>query len=281
MRLQKFLADAGVASRRHAESMIRAGMVAVNGTVVREQGVQVTEEDEITVRGNPVYVSNARKIYIAFNKPVGVVSSCSHRGKKVVTDFVRVKERVFPIGRLDEDSCGLILLTNDGPLHHLLSHPSFNEEKEYHVRTKLPLNEADLRKLSAGVPVLGKKTRKATVYRTAANGFGIILKEGRNRQIRRMVETVGNEVVFLERQRVGHIQLGNLKPGEWRYLTDAERLALPNQEENSSIPESEKTNPPFKKEEYKQKNPEMFDPMEGLPVLKKRGSTFKHPKDSK
>ena len=234
MRLQKFLSAAGICSRRHAESMIRAGQVSVNGQVVREQGVQVSESDQVAVRGKKVTLSDASRIYILLNKPVGVISSCSHRGRKVVTDLVRVKERIFPIGRLDEDSCGLILLTNDGPLHHMLSHPSFDEEKEYWVTTKNSLSEGDLRKLSEGVTILGKRTRKATVYRRAANGFGIILKEGRNRQIRRMVEALENEVTFLERRRVGHIQLGDLPAGKWRYLTDAERLTLPTVQEYST-----------------------------------------------
>lgn len=275
MRLQKYLAAAGVCSRRHAETLIRSGVVAVNGSVIREQGVQVSEEDRVTVRGKHIRLPQ-EKVYIALHKPVGVVSSCSHRGKKVVTDIVKVKERIFPIGRLDEDSSGLILLTNDGPLHHFLSHPSFDEEKEYHVKTKHPLSERDLRKLSEGVTVLGKKTRKATVYRIAANGFGIILKEGRNRQIRRMVEALENEVIFLERKRVGHIQLGDLKPGEWRFLTEAERLTLPSQED-IHLSEIYTPLPALPEKAYA----EIFEPANGLFVQKKRGASFKSPPKQK
>jgi len=229
MRLQKFISTVGICSRRRAEGLIAAGFVSINGRIVREQGVQVSKTDLVKVRDKEITLPTDLPIYIILNKPVGVVSSCFHRGKKVVTDLVKVPERIFPIGRLDEDSCGLILLTNDGPLHHLLSHPSFDEEKEYWVNTKNPLSESDLQKLTNGVMVFDKKTRKAIVYRRSDSGFGIVLKEGRNRQIRRMVESLGNEVIFLQRRRVGHIQLGNLEEGKWRYLTDAERLTLPSE----------------------------------------------------
>ena len=137
-------------------------------------------------------------------------------------DLLDIAERVYPIGRLDKDSSGLLLLTNDGRLHHRLSHPSFNHEKEYEVTVAKPLPEGALRKLANGLPMMGTRTRPARVKRISAKRFWIVLQEGKNRQIRRMVRKVGNQVVDLRRIRIANIELGSLPLGRWRHLTKKE-----------------------------------------------------------
>jgi 23S rRNA pseudouridine2605 synthase/23S rRNA pseudouridine2604 synthase len=141
-------------------------------------------------------------------------------------DLVDIPQRVYPIGRLDKDSTGLLLLTNDGSLHHQLSHPSFDHEKEYDVSVGQPITDGALRKLAAGLPLMGTKTRPARVRRISAKRFRIVLQEGKNRQIRRMVRKVGNQVTRLKRVRIGDIQLGRLALGSWRHLTEKEKQDL-------------------------------------------------------
>ena len=165
-------------------------------------------------------------VYIALNKPRDYVSSCRHPGEKVVLDLVDVPERVYPVGRLDKDSTGLLLLTNDGRLHHRLSHPSFDHEKEYDVMVARPISDGALKKLRDGLPLMGTKTRPARITRISPRRFRIVLQEGKNRQIRRMVRKVGNEVARLERKRFSSIKLGSLPPGKWRHLSRREREAL-------------------------------------------------------
>jgi 23S rRNA pseudouridine2605 synthase/23S rRNA pseudouridine2604 synthase len=143
-----------------------------------------------------------------------------------VLDLLDISERVYPVGRLDKDSTGLLLLTNDGRLHHRLSHPSFNHEKEYDVTVARPLPEGALRKLAKGLPMMGARTRPAHVKRISARRFRIVLQEGKNRQIRRMVRKVGNQVVDLKRIRVANIELAGLRPGRWRHLTAKEKDEL-------------------------------------------------------
>ncbi|MEW5735799.1 MAG: pseudouridine synthase [Thermodesulfobacteriota bacterium] len=226
VRLQKFLADAGVCSRRHAEEAIRAGEVSVNGAVVTEMGVKVDPAaDRVDYRGKPVAAA-APRLYIALNKPRGVVSSCSHPGEKVVTDLVDIPERLYPVGRLDKDSRGLILLTNDGGLHLALSHPRYDHEKEYLVTARNPLSDADLAALAGGIELEDGRTRRAKVSRISEAKFAIVLKEGRNRQIRRMVAALGNRVADILRVRVAGVRLGNLAPGAWRHLTEPEKEGL-------------------------------------------------------
>jgi 23S rRNA pseudouridine2605 synthase/23S rRNA pseudouridine2604 synthase len=165
-------------------------------------------------------------VYIALNKPRDYVSSCSHPGEKIVLDLVDVSERIYPVGRLDKDSTGLLLLTNDGRLHHRLSHPSFDHEKEYDVVVAKPISDGALKKLRDGLPLMGTKTRPARITRISPRRFRIVLQEGKNRQIRRMVRKVGNEVTRLQRTRVANVRLGGLAPGKWRRLSRREREAL-------------------------------------------------------
>jgi 23S rRNA pseudouridine2605 synthase/23S rRNA pseudouridine2604 synthase len=226
VRLQKFLSTAGVCSRRKGEELIRAGQVRVNGRVVAELGARVDpERDRVSVDGIPVK-AETRRVYIALNKPRGYVTSCRHAGKRIVLELVNVPQRIFPVGRLDRDSTGLLLLTNDGGLHQKLSHPSFDHEKEYDVTVERPISDGALQRMAEGMPIRDGRTRPAEVRRIDERRFRIVLKEGRNRQIRRMVRSLGNEVVELKRIRVAAVWLGRLAEGAWRHLTDREVEAL-------------------------------------------------------
>lgn len=227
VRLQKYLSLSGVCSRRAGETLIREGRVSVNGKVVTEMGFKLDPlQDKVSCDGKPVK-TDPLPLYIALNKPLGYVCSCSQRKAKIVLDLLSgLPGRVYPIGRLDKDSTGLLLLTNDGRLHHHLSHPSFDHEKEYEIQTMRPILDKALSQMAAGVPLDGVMTRPAQVTRLSHNGFRIILKEGRNRQIRRMVECVGNEVFSLKRVRIANITLGRLKEGAFRHLTEREKKDL-------------------------------------------------------
>jgi 23S rRNA pseudouridine2605 synthase/23S rRNA pseudouridine2604 synthase len=226
VRLQKFLSEAGYCSRRRGEVLIQEGRVRVNGQVVTVLGTRVDPEtDDVAVDGRSLEPDGPR-IYIALNKPAGYVSSCRHTGKRLVVDLVDIGRRIFPVGRLDEDSEGLLIMTNDGPLHNRLSHPSFDHEKEYDVTVAAPLTDRALREMATGVLLEGRRTRPATVRRLGSRRFRITLQEGRNRQIRRMVAHTGNTVTALRRIRFANIRLGNLAPGRWRYLTPAEKREL-------------------------------------------------------
>jgi pseudouridine synthase len=226
MRLQKFLSAAGVCSRRHGEVFIEAGRVRVNGRLEKVLGTQVDpDKDRIEVDGKIVTLQT-RSIYIALHKPKGYVTSCSHPGESVVMDLIDLPQRLFPVGRLDKDSTGLLLLTNDGRLHHRLSHPSFDHEKEYEVTVEHPIPDALLDRLSGGIPLMGTRTRPARIQRLSGRRFKMVLLEGRNRQIRRMVRKVGHRVVRLKRIRVANIRLGNLPIGAWRHLTPREEKTL-------------------------------------------------------
>ena len=209
---------AGICSRRHGEELILAGKVWVNGKVITELGTRVDPgADTVEIDGKPV-LERQRLVYIALNKPRGYVTSCEQPGEKLVTDLVNVPERIYPIGRLDKDSTGLLLLTNDGPLHHRLSHPSFDHEKEYVVTLAAPISDAALQKMAEGMLLSGKRTRPAEIHRISLRRFRIILKEGKNRQIRRMVRKVGQDVLQLHRIRIAGIRLGKLDSGKWRFL---------------------------------------------------------------
>jgi pseudouridine synthase len=179
------------------------------------------ESDVVQLKGVPVGRRD-RHVYVMLNKPEGVVSSCKHKGETVVTDLVDLPQRLFPVGRLDKDSTGLLLLTNDGRIHHRLSHPSFDHEKEYDVTVQRPLADEALVAMERGVTLSGAMTRPAAVRRISRCRFRIVLMEGKNRQIRRMVKKMGNRVVHLNRIRVADLKLGRLAKGSWRYLNPGE-----------------------------------------------------------
>jgi pseudouridine synthase len=226
VRLQKFLSGAGACSRRKGEMHILAGDVSVNGKVVVALGTKVDPAtDVVHLNGVPVGQSD-KHIYVMLNKPEGVVASCEHRGEPVVTDLINLPQRLFPVGRLDKESTGLLLMTNDGRIHHRLSHPSFDHEKEYDVTVQWPLADTDLAAMEKGMPLSGVMTRPARVRRISRRRFRIVLMEGKNRQIRRMVKTVGNRVVRLHRIRVADLKLGSLAKGSWRHLRPGERRRL-------------------------------------------------------
>lgn len=226
MRLQKFISRAGYCSRRHAEELILNGKVTVNGQIVTQLGTKIDpEKDRVEVEGTRVF-PDENLVYIALNKPKGFVTSCSHPGEKIVLDLVNIPQRIYPVGRLDKDSTGLLLLTNDGKLHLKLTHPSFDHEKEYLVTVVRPIPDGALKAIESGLKILGTRTRPARVKKISDVRFKIILKEGRNRQIRRMVRKVGSRVTDLKRIRIANIRLGNLPEGKWRYLDVSEKKLL-------------------------------------------------------
>ena len=222
VRLQKFLSSAGYCSRRKGEVHIQAGKVRVNGHVITELGTKVDpEKDSIEINGQLLTVKQT-PLYIALNKPRSFVTTCNQKDEKIVVDLIDIPERIYPVGRLDKDSTGLLLMTNDGNLHHHLLHPSFDHEKEYVVTVAAPIPDNALQKMATGVTILGEKTRPAVIKRLSGKRFLIQLKEGKNRQIRRMVKKVGNRVTALKRIRVANIELGDLPEGAWRHLTKDE-----------------------------------------------------------
>ncbi len=222
LRLQKFLSSAGYCSRRQGEVYIQQGKVRVNGIVVTELGTKVDPDvDRVVIDGQELTVKQSL-LYIALNKPKSYVTTCNQKNEKIVVDLVDIPERIYPVGRLDKDSTGLLLMTNDGNLHHHLLHPSFDHEKEYLVTVAIPMPDSALAKMEKGITILGEKTRPAIVKRLSSKRFLIQLKEGKNRQIRRMVKKTGNHVIALKRIRVANIELGNLPEGAWRYLTKME-----------------------------------------------------------
>lgn len=225
-RLNKFLADRGVCSRREADRMIADGLVQING-VVAKLGTLVDEAvDDVAVRGKLLTTGRPKPIIIAFHKPIGLITSADERLHDNVITYLGFKERIFPVGRLDVASSGLLLLTNDGRLSEAITHPRYDHEKEYEVTVDRPIKAADLHRLESGLIVLGSRTKTAPVERVNDRTFRIILTEGRNRQIRRMCEEIGYEVIKLKRIRVMNIKLGALPIGEWRELTDRESSLL-------------------------------------------------------
>jgi 23S rRNA pseudouridine2605 synthase len=224
-RLQKYLADCGVASRRKCEEMIAAGRVAVGGAVITEMGARVLPGDEVTVDGKPVRPAE-RRAYIAFYKPANVVTTAADpEGRKTVMAFFEgLNLRLFPVGRLDYETEGLLLMTNDGAWANRIAHPSFNLEKEYLAKVNGTVADGEVKALEAGVMLEGRRTWPAKVLDVRRGGritqLRVVIHEGRNRQVRKMLEAVGHEVVYLKRVRIGAIPLGDSKPGEWRELTE-------------------------------------------------------------
>jgi len=226
MRLQKYLSNAGFCSRRKGEEYIKDGLVKVNGIIVTELGTKVDPQNDRIEVNETLVKDGQKKIYIALNKPREYVTSCDHPGERIVLNLVDIPERIYPVGRLDKDSTGLLLLTNDGRLHHRLSHPSFDHEKEYEVTVASHITDGALRSLEKGIPMMGTKTRPAKVKRLSKKRFRIVLKEGRNRQVRRMARKVGSRVTGLKRMRISSIKLGKLSEGSWRYLGEKEKKDL-------------------------------------------------------
>jgi 23S rRNA pseudouridine2605 synthase len=222
VRLAKFLAHGGVASRRKAELIIGKGRVTVGGEVVTDPAHHVGEGDDVRVDGSPVGGAEAREVW-AVNKPAGVVSTAREPGgRPAVVELVDSPARLYPVGRLDADSTGLLLLTNDGELANRLTHPRYEVAKTYWARLAKAPSDKDLQRLRRGVELEDGPTGPAEVNRVARHEIELTLREGRNRQVRRMAEAVGNRVVELRRVRFGPLGLGDLGPGAARRLSEVE-----------------------------------------------------------
>ena len=224
MRINKYISEAGKASRRGADKLISDGRVTINGKRATI-GSQVEAGDDVQVDGNPIFVAR-NNVYIALNKPVGITSTTEKGVKGNIVDLVNHPLRIFNIGRLDKDSEGLILLTNDGDIVNEILRSENKHEKEYIVSVDKPITPEFLKKMSEGVKILGTKTLPCEVVQLSKFDFQIILTQGLNRQIRRMCAELGYDVYRLQRTRIMNIHLGNLPPGQWRDLSKKERTQL-------------------------------------------------------
>jgi 23S rRNA pseudouridine2604 synthase len=224
MRINKYISESGKASRRGADKLITDGRVTINGKRATI-GSQVEPGDDVLVDGNPVRVAR-NNVYIALNKPVGITSTTEKRVKGNIVDLVNHPLRIFNIGRLDKDSEGLILLTNDGDIVNEILRSEHRHEKEYIVSVDKPITPEFLKKMSEGVKILGTKTLPCEVVQLSKFDFKIILTQGLNRQIRRMCAELGYDVYRLQRIRIMNIHLNNLPPGQWRDLSKKERTQL-------------------------------------------------------
>lgn len=224
MRINKYLSETGIVSRRGADKLIEEGKVTINGQLATV-GSQVEDGDTVCVNGKPVK-KEEQLVYIALNKPVGITSTTETHIKGNVVDFIGHEKRIFHIGRLDKDSEGLLLLTNDGDIVNEILRAEHHHEKEYVVQVDKPITEAFLKRMSSGVEILDTKTLPCKIERVSSNVFKITLEQGLNRQIRRMCSALGYSVKRLQRIRIMNIHLGNLKIGQWRDLTEKERTEL-------------------------------------------------------
>jgi len=220
-RINKYLSEAGFCSRREADKLIEKGLVKINGKVP-PIGTKVSPGDKVTVEENVVSKEKNKFVYIAFNKPTGVVCTTdTKREKNNIVDYINYTKRIFPIGRLDKPSEGLIFLTSDGDIVNKILRASNHHEKEYIVTVDRPLTNDFIKKMGNGIPILGTITKTCLVQKISAKKFKIVLTQGLNRQIRRMCEYLGYKVQQLKRVRIMNIKL-DLKIGEWRYFTKKE-----------------------------------------------------------
>ena len=220
IRINKYIASSGVCSRRKAEEYILAGKVLVNGVVNTELGYKVKEEDIVVVDGKQISLEE-NKVYIMLNKPKGYVTTSKEQfGRPSVLDIVKVEERVYPVGRLDMDSEGLLILTNDGEFSNNVIHPTKHISKKYEVVLKENITETAIKKLESGVDIGGYVTRPAKVEKVTDKKILITIGEGKNRQVRRMIEAVDNKVLNLKRIAIGGLKLDKLKSGEYIKLDE-------------------------------------------------------------
>lgn len=230
--LNKYISETGLCSRREADRLIEAGRVKINGQVAKK-GNRVFYQDQVFLDGKLIK-TKPKLVYLALNKPPGITSTTDQKDKDNIIDFVNYKARIFPIGRLDKASSGLILLTNDGDIVNRILREEHNHEKEYVVKVDRPITESFIHRMQKGIPILGTVTKSCVVEKQSKFVFRIILTQGLNRQIRRMCDYLGYKVLTLKRIRIMHIHLGNLKVGQWRPLTDKELNALMKQTTNQS-----------------------------------------------
>ncbi|MGL5150301.1 MAG: 23S rRNA pseudouridine(2604) synthase RluF [Clostridium sp.] len=233
VRLNKFIGESGYASRREADRLIEAGRVTVDG-IVATMGTKVKKGNIVKVDGKNIS-NNEELVYIVLNKPVGITCTTERNIKGNIVDFIGHKKRIFPIGRLDKDSEGLIFLTNDGDIVNKILRSGNNHDKEYVVTVNKSITKEFIDKMSSGVKILDTTTKKCTVEKLNNKSFKIILTEGLNRQIRRMCEACGYDAISLRRVRIMNVSLDNLKVGQWRYMTTQELKSL-----NNLIQESKK-----------------------------------------
>ncbi|CAI0972799.1 Ribosomal large subunit pseudouridine synthase F [Serratia entomophila] len=270
-RLNKYISESGICSRRDADRYIEQGNVFINGKRVA-LGDRVFPGDVVKVNGQLIEPRNEDDlVFIALNKPVGIVSTTEDGEKDNIVDFVNHSTRIFPIGRLDKDSQGLIFLTNHGDLVNKILRAGNDHEKEYRVTVNKPVTDEFIRGLGAGVPMLGTVTKKCKVKKEAPFVFRIVLVQGLNRQIRRMCEHFGYEVTKLERTRIMNVSLTGLPPGEWRDLTDDELIELfKSIEDSSSEAKPAKKAQPAAKKKPAVSGPKSADRPGGVPAGRKR-----------
>lgn len=227
-RLQKIMSELGVASRRKCEEMITAGKVKVNGCLITEQGFKVDKEKDIIEVDGKVLKNSDDKIYILLNKPVGYITSSKDQfGRPTVLDLLKgINVRVFPVGRLDYDTEGLIILTNDGSLTYRITHPKHNIDKTYRAVVHGEVNQKDIVSFSKGIGIEDYVTAPGHMeiikYSKGNSIIDITIHEGKNRQVRKMCSVIGHDVIRLKRIKIGEIGIGELKTGQWRYLNDSE-----------------------------------------------------------
>lgn len=225
IRIHKYLSQAWICSRRKAEEYIAAGLITVNGKTA-QIGQMIDPTIDTVEMWKEAIQEQKELLYYKVNKPRGVVTTCAQSDEKTILDVIPLDKRVFPIGRLDKDTTGLILMTNDGRLANFLMHPRYNHEKEYIVETFWPISDDNLEKMRNGLFILGSYTKKAKIERVSSGKFSITISEWRNRQIRRMVEKVGSIVKKLKRIRIENIELWNMKEGDYKALTQKEKDEL-------------------------------------------------------
>lgn len=264
VRLNKAISDTGHCSRREADMLIEKGRVTINGKKAG-LGDRVMPEDEVRVDGN-LLTDNTTTVFIMLNKPVGITCTTDTRFDDNVIDFINHSERIFPVGRLDKPSEGLLLLTNEGDIVNKILRAGNKHEKEYIVKVDRPVTDEFIKRMGAGIPILDTVTKRCKVERISRFEFRIILVQGLNRQIRRMCEYLGYEVVALQRIRIMHLKLGNLPVGAWRDLTpseigalreavkDSDGLPKAYQKDGREKPVSSQTSPPQKNRERNRGN---------------------------
>ena len=218
--LNKFISETGICSRRVADEWIENGRVKINNTIA-QKGNRVFENDNVTIDDKPIKIKPA-PVYIAFNKPPGITCTTDLKDRDNIIDFINYPKRIFPIGRLDKPSSGLILLTNDGDIVNEILRVENNHAKEYIVKVNKPITPEFIQQMSKGLPILATITKKCKVQKISSNTFKIILTQGLNRQIRRMCEYLNYKVITLKRVRIMNLKIDGINEGQWKYVTRAE-----------------------------------------------------------
>jgi 23S rRNA pseudouridine2604 synthase len=274
-RLNKYLSDTGICSRREADKLIEQGRVTVNG-IKPEVGLKVSGADQIKIDGQPVR-NKEKAIYIALNKPVGITCTTEGHVKGNIVDFINHEKRIFPIGRLDKPSEGLIFLTNDGDIVNKILRAGNNHEKEYVVEVNKPVTADFIKKMGNGIPILDTVTQKCFVKQEGSHRFRIILTQGLNRQIRRMCEYLGYEVTKLKRTRIMNISLADLPTGKWRYLSEKE-ISIINSLVEDSVKTEEGSQIPAPATTHK-RAPQQEKEQRAAPAYKARPESFRRSED--